>query len=315
MLVMLGLQVVFPVAVIVWLGARRHRSVASWMRGSGLVLGCIAAVSLALPWLLLPTWTGVLLLAGWGFASVWSWRRLNRSTGTPRRGSAWITAALETLVLVAGWTIAGLAVDGHRLPPGETLDIACPLGSGTYLVASGGSREVINPHLATLGDEPRYVPWRGQSHGVDIVEVDGFGRRARGLAPRNLSDYFVYGQLVVAPCDGMVVAATDGRPDMPPGVRDPDRTQLAGNHAIIQCGAYEVLLGHLQPGSVRLVPGVAVSTGDMVGFVGNSGNTDEPHLHVSAQRRSEDAPAIGGVPVWLTIEGMFAVRNDRVDCR
>jgi murein DD-endopeptidase MepM/ murein hydrolase activator NlpD len=95
---------------------------------------------------------------------------------------------------------------------------------------------------------------------------------------------------------------------------DPDRTKLAGNHVLLDCGGTEVLLAHLQRGSVLVAPGEHVTTGQRLGLIGNSGNTTEPHLHVSAQRRHDGEPLIGGVPVWVTVNGRYLVRNDRLVC-
>ena len=36
---------------------------------------------------------------------------------------------------------------------------------------------------------------------------------------------------------------------------------------------------HLQPGSIRVKPGDRVRRGQVLGLLGNSGNSDAPHLH------------------------------------
>lgn len=311
----LVLQTVVPCVLLLWLWWSRP-----WSRADGalrvtLVLGVIAALGLATPWLSLPPFVCSLWLVVWPFAAVRAWRRMVATDAAGWR--LWWRRAVVALLaggVAAAWTTAALAVDGRRVPVGHVLDLACPLGPGAYRVVNGGSRLFVNAHLATLEPAPRVAPWRGQSYGLDLVQIDGFGRRARRLLSPNVSDYFIYGQSVLAPCDGRVVAAVDGRPDMTVGARDPDREHLAGNYVRLACGAYDVLLAHLQPGSVRVDAGDAVSTGTLLGFVGNSGNTDEPHLHISAQRRAGDEPPIGGQPVWITIEGRFGIRNDRVGC-
>jgi murein DD-endopeptidase MepM/ murein hydrolase activator NlpD len=45
------------------------------------------------------------------------------------------------------------------------------------------------------------------------------------------------------------------------------------------------LLGHLRRGSVRVRRGDRVRAGDLLGRVGNSGNSTEPHLHFHVQDR------------------------------
>ena len=310
-----AVQAALPIVLLLWLWTRHPTGRGSWAAGVLLVVGVVAAVSLVVPWLYVPGLVRYVYLGTAMAGAVRSWFRIrepeaNAAPGPFRRLAAW-TLLLAT---TAAWTVAGFAVDGRRLPEGLRLDLVCPLGAGTYLVASGGSRLVVNPHLNTRGSDPRVLPWRGQSYGVDLVQVDGFGRRATRMASPNPAAYRIYGQTVLAPCAGVVVAAVDGRPDMAVPVRDPDPSHLPGNHVVLKCGDDEVLLGHLQPGSLRVAVEERVVIGDLLGFVGNSGNTDEPHLHISAQRRVDGQPAIGGDPVWITIGGEFLVRNDRIVC-
>ena len=44
---------------------------------------------------------------------------------------------------------------------------------------------------------------------------------------------------------------------------------------------------HLQPGSVRVRRGQRVRTGQIIGRLGNSGNTTAPHLHFGIQERPD----------------------------
>jgi len=84
--------------------------------------------------------------------------------------------------------------------------------------------------------------------------------------------------------DGIVVVVKDGIPENVPG-----RTSRAvpitletvgGNHVIIDiAGGRYAFYAHLKPGSVRVHPGEHVRRGQVIGRVGNSGNSTEPHLH------------------------------------
>jgi len=51
-----------------------------------------------------------------------------------------------------------------------------------------------------------------------------------------------------------------------------------------------VFYGHLKQGSVRVREGQTVSTGDELGALGNSGQSDAPHLHIHV---SDGASALG----------------------
>jgi murein DD-endopeptidase MepM/ murein hydrolase activator NlpD len=87
---------------------------------------------------------------------------------------------------------------------------------------------------------------------------------------------------------------------------------MAGNHVLMKCRDAWVLLGHMQRGTVRVAKGAAVSSGALVGQVGNSGNTFEPHLHIHAQTPGTDAAPLGGEPLHIRFDGRFPHRNDRI---
>ena len=175
-----------------------------------------------------------------------------------------------------------------------------------------------NQHLMTLGTSvPGSRASRGQSCGVDIVQLDAFGLRARGVQPADPSAYRIHGTRVLAPCAGQVVLAVDGLPDMQ--VPEVDREHLAGNHVLLRCanrdsgGGADVLVGHLRPRSVQVLPGATVAVGDWLGSVGNSGNTGEPHLHVHAQGPGTAGAPFGGDPMPILFIGRYPVRGDRIE--
>jgi len=84
----------------------------------------------------------------------------------------------------------------------------------------------------------------------------------------------------------------------------------AGNYVVLCCGpgAY-VFLAHLQHESVQVEPGDSVSTGRQLAAIGNSGNSWEPHLHLSAQRSAGAATVLDADPRPLTFDGRFPIRN------
>jgi len=74
-----------------------------------------------------------------------------------------------------------------------------------------------------------------------------------------------------------------------------DRYHGTGNEVVIDLGSSEyAVFGHVIPGSIAVHPGQAVRAGDVVGLIGNSGNSSEPHLHfqVSNAPRLIDARAL-----------------------
>ena len=104
---------------------------------------------------------------------------------------------------------------GQFPPRVPMVDLASPLRGDHYLILNGGNDIRINAHLKTLDDSvPRFRAYRGQSYGLDIIQTDQFGLRASGLAPSDPTAYQIYGEPVLAPCTGRIVAAIDGFPDM-----------------------------------------------------------------------------------------------------
>jgi hypothetical protein len=310
-------QVIVPLALLFWLWWRKPLTRLELLAGMTSAIGTLAAFGVGLPWMAVPWYAPYASIAiALGLAAR-GWIQVPRfPSSAPFGVQRWLGLATNALVSATMLMILLLAAIGMRLPPeAGAVDLACPFPSGVYLVANGGNSVLLNSHLGTLKPDPRHVPWRGQSYGIDLVELNGWGIRADGVAPSDPTRYFIHGRTVTAPCSGRVVSTENDRPDLPVPERDPDRTKLAGNHVMMDCNGVDVLLAHLRRGSVRVAVGDAVTRGQAVGVVGNSGNTSEPHLHVSAQRRRETEPWLGGEPVWITIDGRFLSRNDRLTCR
>ena len=85
----------------------------------------------------------------------------------------------------------------------------------------------------------------GQAYAHDIVELNWVGARADGLQPTDPSAYEIFGARVVAPCAGTVARAVDDLPDVDATTPDED-SPPEGNHILLDCGDYQVLLAHLQ---------------------------------------------------------------------
>lgn len=301
---MILVGVVLPLALLALHAFLPHRSRAGlWLRA--LALGMLFLFSLlSLVWLFPPWWTPYLYLALLGLATVFRiWRGPRPSGGAGR----WIEGIIGAVLLLAlsVMTWPGLT---QRTPPEIAIDLSQPLGPGRYLVVSGGPSEALNAHYLTLQDDH---PYRGQSFAVDIVGTDAFGLYAPGIAPADPDAYAIFGKDILAPCAGTVAQAHDGMPDMQ--VPQMDRSRLEGNHVLIRCEGTDlfVLLAHMAQGSVSVASGDTVAAGQLVGRVGNSGNSSTPHLHLHVQRgMPADAP-LGGTPVFFTIEGKPPIRNQR----
>jgi murein DD-endopeptidase MepM/ murein hydrolase activator NlpD len=66
----------------------------------------------------------------------------------------------------------------------------------------------------------------------------------------------------------------------------------------------------MQPGSVRVKPGDRVRTGQVLGLLGNSGNTDAPHLHFHVMDGPSPLLANGLPYVFGAFEGAGVVRDE-----
>ncbi|WFN35660.1 M23 family metallopeptidase [Methanogenium sp. S4BF] len=162
----------------------------------------------------------------------------------------------------------------------------------------------------------------GTRYAYDFIQVD-WGRKGwpayRVSLPQYLlfgvpvKEYYCWGREVYAPCDGIIVRAEDGYKErertnllsdlsnayknahsFDPGKDDVQ--SVAGNYIIMECGgnAYAALV-HLQTGSIQVAAGQRVKKGEVLGRVGNSGNSFGPHLHFQLMD-SCDIAAANGLP-------------------
>ena len=139
------------------------------------------------------------------------------------------------------------------------------------------------------------------SYAIDFVPVNDAGRTApitfgSLVRPEPPERFPGFGRALLAPIEGIVVAAHDTEPDHAAYRGLPSisyaLTQhrragagwvaLAGNHVLIESSGGVVALCHLQQGSIEVRPGQRARVGDVLGRCGNSGNSTEPHVHVQA---------------------------------
>ncbi len=187
---------------------------------------------------------------------------------------------------------------------GEALELEFPLAGGTFFIGHGGANKNVNQHY----------PVKAQRYALDIMELNSFGTRARGLLPGAPEKYQIFGNEIVAPCQGEVIAAKGHLTDQRATVTDPDN--LLGNHIILYCQGHSILLAHLREGSLKVEVGDTVSLGQPLAEVGNTGNTSEPHLHIHAvlgRHIEKNDIAFAGQGVAMTFGGRFLIRNDKIE--
>jgi hypothetical protein len=219
-----------------------------------------------------------------------------------------------TIVPASGAVVTMLDV---VLPPGQvpervTHRITYTLPANTPANALISSTEISWPDILVEAGAPRVIasPLRGAGwlnyngccgaspHRSARLAVDGShlldfelfaidwikledGRFFAGDGTRN-EDHFAFGEAVFAVADGTVISTQDGMsentPFTVPLMQSP--VDYGGNQIMIRLDTGEyAFYAHFQPGSLRVRSGDRVETGEILGLLGNTGNSDAPHLH------------------------------------
>ncbi len=152
---------------------------------------------------------------------------------------------------------------------------------GIWYVAAEHS--VLDAHKRFLAEAFAY----------DFLKIGPDGKSYQGTGGRN-SDYFAYGQDVLASANGEVVYMRNDVPENLPG--QPMAAVPGGNAIIIRHSEnLYTYYAHLRPGGMKVGIGDPVLEGDPIGEVGNSGDSLEPHLHFHAMS-GHDPGLAPGIP-------------------
>ena len=98
----------------------------------------------------------------------------------------------------------------------------------------------------------------------------------------DVTSYFAYGQGVFAVGNGRVVIAVDKYDDQIPGELPPGipLDEADGNYIVLDLGSGNfAFYAHLIKGSLTVETGDSVTRGQLIGLLGNTGNSSAPHLH------------------------------------
>jgi murein DD-endopeptidase MepM/ murein hydrolase activator NlpD len=162
---------------------------------------------------------------------------------------------------------------------------------------------------------------------LDIIAIDANGSTHRRSGARN-ADFHAYGTDVVAAAPGQVVSAIHGVPEPAPMLRRAGEAMeayygrigeqqaknlaagergVSGNAVIIDHGNGEFSsYVHLLPGSIRVNAGDRVTAGQIIGKLGSSGNSTEPHLHFQVCDKGSSLSCAGIPPTFVGIEVLNA---------
>jgi murein DD-endopeptidase len=178
-------------------------------------------------------------------------------------------------------------------------------GGGPATRELQGGEVTVRRETVTIGPPLRGGPWRAQGFtngaphrraifgyggdatvnarfAIDYVKLGEDDLPFTGDRTRN-ENHHAYGQEAIAVADGLVIATSDGLADNAPfsGAQGPPNLEtLIGNHVFLEIGPrLYALYAHLKPGSLRVAKGQRVTRGQVIGLVGNTGNSGAPHLH------------------------------------
>jgi murein DD-endopeptidase MepM/ murein hydrolase activator NlpD len=163
---------------------------------------------------------------------------------------------------------------------GRIITLKPPLGEGEWWAAIGPSNagDHRRARVRVNGSDAPFA----QRYAIDWARLcDGRMYANRGSAN---TDFCGYGQDVLAVADARVAAVKDGIVENKPGENSRavkvTLETLLGNHIVLDLGDHlYAVYAHLQPGSLRVKAGDRVQAGQAIARLGNSGNSDAPHLH------------------------------------
>jgi len=192
-------------------------------------------------------------------------------------------------------TLVGPVIAAGPAPP----VLSPPFKGGVWLAANGpGNASGHRRTAVPIGGQARIA----QRLAIDWVKVGPDGRLWQGDSTRN-ENWHGYREPLLAVAEGTVVDIKDGIPENTP--LTPQRAveitleTIGGNYVIIDIGGGRyAFYAHLVPGSLTVMVGDRVRTGQVIGLLGNSGNSDAPHLHFHLS----DAPSpLGseGIPYMI----------------
>ncbi|HEY5755991.1 MAG TPA: peptidoglycan DD-metalloendopeptidase family protein [Steroidobacter sp.] len=197
----------------------------------------------------------------------------------------------------------------------NSLVIGAPLSGDRWVAANGPSN--------TSGHRRALIPTDGhaaiaQRFAIDWVQVSKEGKTYSG-DPKDNKNYYAFGHDALAVADGVVAAVLDGIPNNVPGIDSRAQpitlANVGGNFVQLDVGGgLYAFYAHLQPGSLRVKVGDKVRRGQVIGLVGNTGNSTEPHLHFHVSNSPEPLGAEGFPYALRTFEvqGSTQIKDDEI---
>ncbi|HLY17195.1 MAG TPA: M23 family metallopeptidase [Bryobacteraceae bacterium] len=207
-------------------------------------------------------------------AIVYIWASVNSADGVPK-------AIRQRLSVKIGTYPEEMTIETAPLAVGRGVIVISPPLRGDHWLAGNGPSN-------SSGHRRALIPIDGHAAIAQRLAIDWVRLRADGKTfhddEKDNKNYYAYGTEALAVADGVVTEVKDGIPENIPGENSravPITLEtVGGNHVILDIGGrHYAFYAHLQPGSLRVKLGDKVRQGQVIGLVGNSGNSTEPHLH------------------------------------
>lgn len=171
--------------------------------------------------------------------------------------------------------------------PAGTVSLEYPLKDGKYLVTASGS--FLGVHSTPI-----------EKYALDILRFPTLGSFFK-FHQADLEANETYNVPVYCPCIGYVKKMRDGIVDQPIGIKNPKVPE--GNFVIIGCPNFNVMMAHFKKGTFKIKESDQVQIGEIIGQIGNSGNTDGPHLHIVAYLSNDSTGE--KTPLPITFNGRY----------
>jgi murein DD-endopeptidase len=223
----------------------------------------------------LPNAEKVSKLAAGEFGAVFLWVTFDKPEDIPSAIAERISAKVgdypEALSIVTPPT---------SVEKNPVLVISSPLLGEDWVAGNGPSNTSLHRRALIPINGHAYI---SQRFAIDWVQAYPNGKTYQG-DPSDNKNYRAYGTEIHAVADGVVTQIADGIPQNTPGAKSlavPITLEtVGGNHVIMEIGnGLFAFYAHMQPGSLRVKVGEKVTRGQVLGLVGNTGNSSEPHLH------------------------------------
>lgn len=184
-----------------------------------------------------------------------------------------------TFLSLSGETISLTRIEAETKVPAAKAIVMGPPLRGTKWVAADGCCTAERHVRAVMPINGRLVI--AQRFAIDWEQLNEDDKIFVG-DPQDVNSYFCYGEDILAVGEGRVVVAVDKYEDQIPGQMPAEISleEVDGNHVVIDLGnGNYAFYAHMIKGSVKVKEGDIVTTGQLIGLVGNTGNTLAPHLH------------------------------------